>query len=140
MKILLAVDGSVCTKRMLAYLAAHEEVLGARQDYTALTVVAPVPPHVTRFIDHATLDDYYREQAELVLKPVVAFAAQQGWKLTPQHAVGSPGDLIAEAARSGKYEMVVIGSHGHTALGNVVLGSVATRVIAQCEMPVLVVR
>ena len=44
MKVLLAVDGSVYTKRMLAHLAAHEELLGRGHEYTAFTAVPPVPP------------------------------------------------------------------------------------------------
>ena len=34
MKILVAVDGSVYTKRMVAYIAAHDEWLGDRHEYT----------------------------------------------------------------------------------------------------------
>jgi hypothetical protein len=45
MKILVAVDGSPFTKRMLAYLAAHDEWLGDAHQYTVLhTVAAAVPP------------------------------------------------------------------------------------------------
>ena len=44
MKILLAVDGSDYTKRMLAYLATHEEMLGKADSFTALTVVPAIPP------------------------------------------------------------------------------------------------
>ena len=43
MKILLAVDGSDYTKRMLAYLAAHDEWLGDRHEYTVLNTVTLVP-------------------------------------------------------------------------------------------------
>ena len=46
MKILLAVDSSPYTKKMLAYLAAHDELLGngARHAYTVITVQAALPP------------------------------------------------------------------------------------------------
>jgi hypothetical protein len=44
MKILVAVDGSSYTKRMLAYLAAHDEWLGEQHEYTVLHVVMAVPP------------------------------------------------------------------------------------------------
>ena len=40
MNILLAVDGSAYTKKMLAYLATHEDLLGASHSYTVLTVQA----------------------------------------------------------------------------------------------------
>jgi nucleotide-binding universal stress UspA family protein len=33
-----------------------------------------------------------------------------------------------------------MGSHGHGTLGNLILGSVATKVLANCEVPVLIVR
>ena len=43
MNILLAVDGSAYTKKMLAYLATHEELLGGTHEYTVLTVQMPLP-------------------------------------------------------------------------------------------------
>ena len=33
-----------------------------------------------------------------------------------------------------------MGSHGHGALGNLIIGSVATKVLASCKVPVLLVR
>ena len=36
--------------------------------------------------------------------------------------------------------MLVMGSHGHGSLGSLVLGSVASKVLAQCTTPVLLVR
>ena len=38
MKILLAVDGSPYTKKMLAYLAVHDQLLSPDSQYTALTI------------------------------------------------------------------------------------------------------
>ena len=43
MKILLPVDGSEYTKRMLAYVAAHDELLGGDHEYFVLTVVPSIP-------------------------------------------------------------------------------------------------
>ncbi len=43
MKILLAVDGSDYTRRMLGYLATHQETLGCGHDYTVLHAVLPLP-------------------------------------------------------------------------------------------------
>jgi nucleotide-binding universal stress UspA family protein len=43
-------------------------------------------------------------------------------------------------AEKGKYDMLVMGSHGHGSLSNLVLGSVATKVMARCTTPVLLVR
>ncbi|MBX3621979.1 MAG: universal stress protein [Rhizobacter sp.] len=140
MKILLAVDGSSYTKRMLAYLAAHDELIAPSHDFTVLTVVTPVPPHVTGFIDATTLQKYYAEQAEAVLKPVRAFAEQNKWKPTYTTSVGHAPDVIASTATEGRFDLLVMGSHGHSALGSLVMGSVASRVMANCQTPVLIVR
>lgn len=140
MKILLAVDGSTYTKRMLAYLAAHSELIGSGAEMTVLTAVTPVPPHVTSYIDNATLQKYYLDEAEAVLKPVRAFAEQNKWSPQFTSAVGHASDAIAKAANEGKFDMVIMGSHGHSALGSLVMGSVASRVMAHCTAPVLIVR
>jgi nucleotide-binding universal stress UspA family protein len=51
-----------------------------------------------------------------------------------------PADCIAEAARKGGYDLMMMGSHGHGSLGNLVLGSVATKVLASAVTPVLLIR
>ena len=51
-----------------------------------------------------------------------------------------PPSLISKLAEEGKFDMLAIGSRGHGDLVNLVLGSVATKVLAQCTVPVLIVR
>ena len=43
-------------------------------------------------------------------------------------------------AKKGKFDLVIMGSHGHGALGSLMLGSAASKVLAQCKVPVLIVR
>ena len=140
MKILLAVDGSEYTKRMLSYIAAHDELLGAGHEYVVFTAVAPVPPHAAHFLDRSTLTDYYRSEAEEVLRSVKRFADQQGWNVRVHHAPGHPADSIVALAEAEKPDLIVMGTHGHSALGCVVLGSVAMGVLARCKAPVLLIR
>lgn len=140
MNILLPVDGSDYTKRMLSYLAAHDELLGSGHEYTVLTVVAPIPPHAARFLEPGIVEDYYREQAEHVLRPVKAFVDQQAWKTSVSHVAGHPAEAIAEFAEAQKVGLIVMGTHGHSALGNALLGSVASGVLARCNVPVLLIR
>jgi len=140
MKVLLAVDGSAFTERMLAYIAAHDELLKGDVEFTLLTVVPGIPPHAARFLPALDLQGYYESEAEAVLKPIRAYVAQQGWRAEFRHGHGVPAERIAEQAQSGDFDLVVLGSHGHSALGNVLLGSVATRVLAACRVPVLIIR
>lgn len=139
MKLLLAVDGSDYTKRMLAWLAAHDEMFAEATEHHVLTVVTAIPRE-TGFFDLGDPAAYYRDQAEAVLRPVRAFVAQQGWRASLEQREGHPAETIAEVADKGRYDLIVIGSHGHSALGNLVLGSVATGVLVRCKAPVLVIR
>lgn len=139
MKILLAVDGSATTKRMLATLAAHDEMLRGDNTYTALTVVPPIPPHAASFLTRQVIDSYHQDEAEKVLSPVRAFGQQNGWALETRFAAGQAGDAIVALAEEGGFDMIVMGTHGHSAIGNVVMGSVATRVLAHAKKPVLLI-
>ena len=140
MKILIAADGSPYSKRMLAYLAAHDEWLGASHQYTVLTVVMGVPSRAAAVLDKATLKSYYDEEAEKVLKPIRAFFARQGIRATYLAKVGHAADVIAAQAEAGRYDLLLMGSHGHGNLANLVMGSVAARVMASCKTPLLLVR
>ncbi len=140
MKILAAVDGSPFTRRMLAYLAAHDEWLGPQHEYTMITVVPPVPPRAAAVLDKATLKGYYEDAAEKTFKPLRTFAAKQGLKASFVAKIGPAAETIAELADKGKFDLVVLGSHGHGTLTNLVMGSVATKVLAQCKVPALLIR
>lgn len=140
MKILVAADGSSHTKRMLAYIAAHDEWLGAHHQYTVFCGVLAVPHSAAAFVDRDTVKGYYDSEAEAVFKPIRTFFKKQGIDANFVSKVGHPADMIAKMADGGKFDMVMMGSHGHGLIGNLVLGSVATKVLARCSTPVLLVR
>ncbi len=130
MKILLAVDGSAYTKRMLGYIAAHDEWLGARHHYTVIHCVAPLPHRAAAFEGPDIVQRYYDDDAEAVLRPIREFFRIQGLEASFVKEIGSATERIAATAESGRYELLVLGSHGHGALGNLKLGSAATKVLA----------
>jgi nucleotide-binding universal stress UspA family protein len=140
MKILLAVDGSTFTKKMLAYLTTHDELFGANNDYSVLTVQPALPPRARAAVGKEVVDNYYSEESEKVIAPVSKFLTRHGINAKSTWKVGPAGETIAKFADTGKYDMVIMGSHGHGSLGNLVMGSVATQVLANCQVPVLLVR
>jgi nucleotide-binding universal stress UspA family protein len=140
MKILVAADGSKYTKRMLAYLAAHDEWLGAHHQYTVFTGVIEVPQGARAFVDKQMVKGYYEAEAEAVFKPIRAFLKKQGLQATFVYKTGHPAEQITKMADDGKFDMIVMGSHGHGLFGNLVLGSVVTKVLAKCSTPVLLIR
>jgi nucleotide-binding universal stress UspA family protein len=141
MKILLPIDGSPFTKKMLAYLVTHSESYGAQgNEFMLLTVHAALPPRARSALGKEVCDNYHREESEKVLAPAAKFLDRHGISAKSMWKVGRAGDMIASTADSGKFDLVMMGSHGHGALGNLVMGSVATQVLANCKVPVLLVR
>ena len=138
--ILVAVDGSSFTKRMLAYLAAHDDWLGKHHEYAVLHVAPALPPRAASVLDKRVLKDYYAEEADKVFKPIRSFFDKQGIQSEYIAKVGAAGDVIADVAEKGKYDLLMMGSHGHGTLGKLVLGSVSTKVMAHCATPVLIIR
>lgn len=140
MKILLAVDGSLYTKKMLAYLTTHSELFTGNNEYTAFTAQPPLPPRARAAVGKDVADTFHAEESEKVLAPVCAFLLRHNINATSAWNIGHAGEAIAQFAAEGKFDLVVMGSHGHGALVNLVMGSVATQVLAHCTVPVLLVR
>lgn len=140
MKILVAVDGSPYTKRMLAYLAAHDEWLGEQHRYTIIHTVPAVPARASAVLDKALLKSYYDDEAEKVFKPIRVFVKKQRLAAEFVAKVGPAADAIAAVATKGEFDLLIMGSHGHNSLANLVMGSVTTKVLAHCKTPVLLVR
>ncbi len=140
MKILLAVDGSPYTKKMLAYLTTHDELFGPRNEYTLLTVQPPLPPRARAAVGKEVVDSYYAEETQKVIAPITEFLAHHNLAAHTEWKVGNVGETIASFADEGKFDLLVMGSHGHGSIGNLVMGSVATQVLSRCKVPVLLVR
>ena len=140
MKILLAVDGSPYTKKMLAYLTTHDELFGPRNEYTLLTVQPPLPPRARAAVGKEVVDGYYADETQKVMAPITEFLAHHSLAAKTEWKVGHVGETIANFADDGKFDLLVMGSHGHGSIGNLVMGSVATQVLSHCKVPVLLVR
>lgn len=140
MKILIPVDGSQHSNAALAFVAARARYLGAGAAVDLLNVQLPVPPRAGRAVGAEVVRAWHTVEADKVLNP--ARATLQAAQLEPAcfWRVGHPGVVIAQWAGKSRADLVIMGSHGHTALANVVLGSVAQAVLAASSVPLLVLR
>jgi nucleotide-binding universal stress UspA family protein len=140
MNILLPVDGSAYTKRMLAWLTTHDEWLSGQHSYTVLTVVPMIPPHAASMFPAEQLKSYYDDTAEAIFKPIRKFMAKHDLATSYVAKVGNAAEVITKLADKGHADMIIMGSHGHGNLMNLVTGSVATQVLARSKTPVLLIR
>lgn len=139
MKILLAADGSKYTKKALAFVVNHDGICGD-DEIVVLNVQTPVPLRLRAFLEKEFVDDFYRTDAQKVLKPIERFLQRHSHPFTVKWAVGTPEQEIARAAKKEKAQMIVMGTHGHGAVGRALMGSVAQAVVTQSEVPVLLVK
>src|SRR5450830_859195 len=140
MKILLAVDGSAYTKKMLAYMTTHSELFAQGNDYTVFTVQPLLPPRARAAVGKEIVDKYYTQEAEKILAPVTKFLLRHNIDAKSNWKIGPVGESVAKFADSGKFDLLMMGAHGHGTFVNLVMGSVATKVLANCKVPVLLVR
>lgn len=140
MKILLAVDGSDFSVRAAREVVRLAREMRTRPKITLLNVDTPMMKSVVVRIgaDHAAR--YHAENSELAFKAVRQVFKRARLAFAEEARVGDAGTTIADFATANKADLVVMGSHGRTAIRNLVMGSVVTRVIATGTTPVLVVR
>jgi len=140
MKILLAADGSKFTKKALAFLATHENLAGPNDELVVLHVQSPVPPRVKTMLGAGIVNDYHRDEAQKVLDPIGRFLKRHNVAFKTSWVVGSPSQEVLRAAQREKAHMIVMGTHGHGLIGRALMGSVAQRVVADSDIPVLLVK
>lgn len=140
MKILLAADGSPFTKKALAFLVNHEGLAGPGAELVVLNVQPPVPPRVKTMVGAGAVADYHHEEAEKVLEPIRSFLGRHTIAFRCSSVVGPPADEIVRLSQAEKVHMIVMGTHGYGLVGRFFMGSVAQQVVAQCDVPVLLVK
>ena len=59
-----------------------------------------------------------------------------GWQVSHEVRNGSPGFELLQVAREWSSDLIVVGSHGHSALGRFVLGSVSQKVLTEASTSV----
>ena len=141
-RILVPVDFSDCARAAVRYGLSLAERLGAEVEI--LHVYEPPyyvgdmmvqPPDAAAVSVH----DYVRNQSEKLLAEMIdgiEAVADAG----PRRVLvaGNPAAIVAE--KGADFDLVVMGTHGRTGLGHLLMGSVAEKVLRHCKTPVLVVR
>lgn len=140
-KILCALDFYEASKRALQVASELAKSLGADLE---LLHVYDIPPLLNVTGSTAvTVADYLEpvmHAAQLALEEQHAALEARGIRATTKLLAGSAAATIAEEASRYGATMIVMGTHGRSGIGHLLLGSVAERVVRTAAMPVLTVR
>ena len=141
MKILLAADGSKHSRKAAKQLVKYAGFLAEVPEVHLLHVHAPLPyKRAIAVVGKAAVERYQREESEAALKACEKELTKGGLPYSAHWMAADVAPAINEFAERHDIDLVVMGSHGHTALAGLALGSVVTKVLATSAVPVLVVR
>jgi len=145
-KILVPTDGSKAAQKAARYAVDLAKQLKAsiivlsvidKRPFISQTVpAAETARHAIEPIEH-----YLREAAEGYAGEIKKLCEKNGVQSKTVITTGHPVEEIVQEAEKAKAELIVMGSHGRSALAAAVLGSVAYGVIHKdTPIPVLVVK
>jgi nucleotide-binding universal stress UspA family protein len=139
-RVLVCVDFSEVSDAVVGYAKTVSALAGA--EVRLLHVAAPNPdfvgfeagPDVVRNqVAHALREEHRK------LEHLAEAFAEANVRATPLMMQGPTADTILEQSRRYAANLVVLGSHGHGALHDLLAGSVAREVLRKSSVPVLVV-
>jgi len=140
-KILVAVDGSENSARVIDFLIAENALLKSPLQLHLINVQMPLGGvNVKMFISSDSLNQYYKEEGEKALDAARKRLDAAKIPYTPHISVGDPAEVIAAYLKTEGCDRIVMGSRGLGAVSGLVLGSVATKVLHLTQVPITLIR
>jgi len=138
MKVLVCYDGSKCADAALDDL--RRAGLPSDAQIKVLSVVENwlPPPSGLEIIEHIDRDQEYLALARR--GGIRLVSTDPGWDVKSESGAGAPATVIIEKADECGADLIVVGSHGHTALGRFFFGSVSQKVLNEARRSVRVAR
>ena len=142
MKILLAVDGSKASLDAVDCVIDHASWYKDRPEVELVTVHYPVPklPRMGLAVGKAHIQRYYQEEGEKQLAAAKKMLDAAGLRYRAQILVGDIAESVLKQAHAARCDLICVGTRGMSALGKMIVGSTATRLLQISDLPVLLVK
>ena len=109
---------------------------GKHADYTLIHVVETAG---ARYYGNEVMDQETQSDLDNLNKYVEAMH-KIGYKASPQIGYGSPASSIAKIVKDEHIDFIVMGSHGHKVIKDLIFGTTVNKVRHRVNVPVLVVK
>ena len=140
MKTLVPIDGSDSAMRALQHVLALRKA-GLAVEIHLINVQMPITSgHAKMFISRDDYNRYCQEEATALLAPARALLQSEGVDYRHHIIVGHVAETISRFAREQQMDHIVMGARGTSAIADLVMGSVASKVIHLSPVPVTLVK
>ncbi|MGD9501727.1 MAG: universal stress protein [Methyloceanibacter sp.] len=140
-RLLVPVDASDNAMRALEHAIRLTKEMG---DTELVIVYAHEPPiiygEIEIYLSESKAKELQQAHSEGILRPAIEKARAAGVNFTSQILIGDVAESIVACAESANCDGIVMGTRGMSAIGNLVMGSVATKVIHLTKLPVTLVK
>ncbi len=144
--IIVATDGSEASQKAAVYAIGLAKQLNCRitvvsvidnRSFMTQTIPASESPrHIME-----PIDDFLREAAEEYVRGVKEMCDENDVPSKIKISTGHPAEEIAKEAESSHADLIIMGSHGRSAVAAAFLGSVTYNIIhKETKIPVLIVK
>lgn len=138
LKVLVPVDGSKNCLRAIELLIRQSALYKEPPEIHLLNVQHPFPGTVRGVREEA--EKFHREEGVKALAAARKLLDDAGIKYAHHIGVGEAAETIVQYVREKKLDEVVMCTRGMSAVANMLMGSVANKVLHLAEVPVLLVK
>ena len=140
LRLLVPMDGSASSTRALGALIRQMGLYKDGVEIHLLNVQHALSSHAAAHVGTDVVPEYHREQGLAELK--AGREMLEAGKIPHQFhiAVGEPAEVITRYAADHACDQIVMGTRGMGAVSNLMLGSVANKVIHLSSVPVLLMK
>lgn len=140
-RILCPVDFSPSSNHALRYALASAAAYDAEVELLHVVELPFMPSYTTGGVPDLSLPvEKIKQGCQKHMDEMVEKSRTTHPKISGTVIVGTPFLEIVHAAREGKFDLIVVGTHGLTGIKHILIGSVAEKVVRKSPCPVLSVK
>ena len=139
-KPLVPIDGSASAVRALAHAVSESRGDSGVELHLLNVQTRPMHAFPGKLVSPDMIDQELRREGESLLDQALQAVQASGVSFVRHVRIGQPASEIAAAAADFGCDAVVMGTRGMGAVGGLLLGSIATKVVHGVELPVTLVK
>jgi nucleotide-binding universal stress UspA family protein len=140
LKALVPVDGSSASERAVRHVIALVQASEPMEIHLINVQETADAPELRRFAKPGEIKRWQLEHGAAALNSAKRLLDRAGLEYKTHVFIGDPAEKIATFARRGRFDKIIMGTHGRTGMTAMLMGSVASKVLHLSTVPVTLVK